>query len=275
MKYYDSENNRLLYFSDFKVKAEFWDNHWLINKPNHYKFKFNPKLLINKITQRFLAPKDGPILEGGCGLGDKVYLLKRKNYNVVGIDTAKLTIEKIKKEYPEINIKFGDVRDIPFPNNYFIGYWSLGVIEHFFNGYNEIAKEMYRVLKQNGYLFLTFPYMSPFRKFKARSHLFKLFNNKYYKLEKNPETFYQYVLNLNDVIYNFKNLGFKLIYKSPEDGIKGFKDEIFFLKFFIKTFLQLLYNTNKPTFIRKIKRIIDIILARFSAHMMLLVLQKT
>lgn len=277
MKYYDTENKRLVYFLAKKVEENFWDNHWskIVLKHSKIEFNFNPKSLINKITQIFLAPKDGIILEGGCGLGNKVYSLKKMNYNIVGIDTAKITINKIKEVYPDINIKFGDVQDVPFPNNYFIGYWSLGVIEHFFKGYFEITKEMYRVLKPKGYVFLTFPYMSPFRKFKARFQLYKLFNNMYYKLEKNTKTFYQYALNIDNVVYNFKNIGFKLVYKSPEDGIKGFKDEIFFLKFFIKKFLELLYITNYPAFIRKIKRIIDKILAKFSAHMMLLVLQKT
>ena len=43
-------------------------------------------------------------------------------------------------------------------------YWSLGVIEHFFNGYKEIAEEANRILKNKGFIFLTFPSMNILRK---------------------------------------------------------------------------------------------------------------
>jgi len=64
------------------------------------------------------------------------------------------------------------------------------VIEHFWEGYNEILKEAKRVLKPKGYLFLTFPYMSPLRKFRANLGLYRIldFNNK----SKNDD-FYQFI----------------------------------------------------------------------------------
>ena len=276
MKYYEAEHKRLVYIYIHRVKKDYWDNIWLKNKKDFRTrvLQFSPKSLECKITRKFLHPKDGILLEGGCGLGTKVYSLKRMNYNVIGIDNAIDTIEKIKNELPEINVEIGDVRKIPFNDNYFIGYWSLGVIEHFFEGYNDVVTEMYRVIKPKGYLFLTFPYMSPFRRFKAYAHLFKVINKGVYDSGKISDYFYQYVLNENEVIRSIEKFGFNLIYRQPHGGIYGFKNEVFFLKFLIKTFLQLLYRTNKPEFIRKIKRFIDITLTKYSAHMLLLVFQK-
>ena len=40
-------------------------------------------------------------------------------------------------------------------------------IEHFIDGYDAILSEMYRVIKEGGYLFLTVPSMSIIRKVKA------------------------------------------------------------------------------------------------------------
>jgi len=36
---------------------------------------------------------------------------------------------------------------LKFPNNFFDGYWTLGVIEHFWEGYNQIIEEAKRVIK--------------------------------------------------------------------------------------------------------------------------------
>ena len=277
MKFYDVENKSLIYINKKRIDKDFWDIFWLKNRNNlrSHVLKFNPKSLVCRITRKFLHPKEGIILEGGCGLGFNVYSLKKMNYNTIGIDNAHNTIEKIKKLIPEINVEYGDVQNIPFHDNYFIGYWSLGVIEHFLKGYNEVAKEMYRVIKPKGFLFLSFPYMSPFRKFKAYAHIFKYLTKNYYQSHKISENFYQYALSEHEVIRNFEKLGFCLKYREPHGGIYGFKNEVFFLKFFLIKFFLLLYQTNKPEFLRKIKRFIDKILTKFSAHLILLVFQKT
>lgn len=276
MEFFDEEHKILLHFKKNNITNNFWDIHWSKNRADLRKIvlNFTPKSLVCIITQKFLCPEEGPILEGGCGIGDKVYSLKKLNYDVIGIDNAIKTIENVKKEIPEINVKIGDIRNLPFPDNHFAGYWSLGVIEHFYGGYIEILSEMKRVLKPKGFLFITFPYMSPFRKFKAKIHLYKIFNNAFYNLKKKPKKFYQYILDEEEVINDFKRLGFTPKYEKVLDGIKGFKDEIFFFKFYFKRFLQLLYNTNKPGFLKAFKGILDRILTKFSAHIVLLVFQK-
>ena len=275
MKYFDNKRNILLFFIPHLKKDywdEIWDKYW--HKLSKDIYKFDSNSIICQITQRFLHPNEGPILEGGCGLGKFVYSLKCINYDVIGIDNAKLTIEKLKKFKPSLNIKLGDVREIPFPDNYFAGYWSLGVIEHFFEGYSQILSEMRRVLKPNGYLFITFPYMSPLRKFKSRVHLYKYFNLEIYERDKAPRSFYQYVLNEKLLIDELQDLGFELRYIKPRGGIKGFKDEIFFLKFFIRRFLQLLYNNQNSKFLNLFKVILEKILNKFTGNSILLVFQK-
>ncbi|MFX1504005.1 MAG: hypothetical protein ACFFDH_23790, partial [Promethearchaeota archaeon] len=69
--------------------------------------------------------------------------------------------------------------------------------------------------------------------------------------------------------------GFNLKYIEPYDGIKGLKEEIFFLKFFLKRFLQLLVDAENPKFIHLIKGLINKSLAKFFGHIILLVFQKT
>ena len=67
---------------------------------------------------------------------------------------------------PNLNIKFSDVKHLFLEDNSVAGYWSLGVIEHFWDGYSEISNEMLRVIKPEGFLFITHPYISSLRRLK-------------------------------------------------------------------------------------------------------------
>ena len=92
VRYYDRKNNRLVYIKK-KASPDFWDDHW--NNENFKKIvelnKSNP--LILNITRMFL--KDGRILEGGCGIGSKVYCLHHNGYTAFGVDFAENTVKKI------------------------------------------------------------------------------------------------------------------------------------------------------------------------------------
>ena len=42
-----------------------------------------------------------------------------------------MAVELIKKRYPKLNVKAGDVRNLSVKDGYYSGYISLGVVEHF------------------------------------------------------------------------------------------------------------------------------------------------
>ncbi len=116
----------------------------------------------------------------------------------------------------------GDVRNLPMKDESLDGYWSLGVIKHFYDGYDAILREIHRTIRKDGYLFLTFPHMSKLRQIKARKGLYEIWQG-------NGDLvadFYQFALNEHQVIEEFEGYGFKLIRKQDFDGVKGFKDEI-------------------------------------------------
>ena len=94
------------------------------------------------------------MLQGGCGLGDKVHSLDKVGFEAYGIDFAPNVVSMINENWPHLDVRQGDVRKLPFEDDFFDGYWSFGVIEHFFIGFDEILEEMARVIKPGGYLFL-------------------------------------------------------------------------------------------------------------------------
>ncbi len=263
MRYYDQEHRRLVYIEQ-AATPEFWDHQWEDEKLKKSILAGAKERFVYSNTKHYLQP-GAKILEGGCGKGQFVYSLHARNYDAHGVDFAPKVVEKAKAAVPELKLSVGDVRQLDFPNDTFDGYWSLGVIEHFFDGYDQIAAEMHRVLKPGGFLFLTFPYMSPLRRLKAAFGVYPRF-------EKNTfprDQFYQFALPADSVIKKFTNLGFELTNKKPYEGFKGFKDESGPLK----PILQAVYN-NKSFFAQGIAFILSTLLAPVSGHTILLVLRK-
>ena len=263
-KYYDNTHSRIVMIEQAADNA-FWDKHWKTDDQSFVKILKNTKHRhILGITKKYLFP-GAKILEGGCGWGTIVNALHHHGYDVYGIDYAEDTVKKINDHAPELKVQVGDIRRLPFPECFFDGYWSLGVIEHFYDGYDEIASEMMRVLKPNGYLFLTVPTMSLLRKIKARFGLYPQLKNK----NESVSNFFQFVFDPKEVIANFESFGLKLVKTEHCDGVKGLKDEVAIFK----RCLQYVYDSQKFP-VKVLRRILDMILKCFSNHMCLFIMKK-
>ena len=118
----------------------------------------------------------------------------------------------------------GDVRSLPFADNSFDGYWSLGVIEHFPEGYDKIASEMLRVLKPGAFLFLTFPSFNGLRKARAASGKYLEYTGKL----KNNSNFYQFAFDPKIIIKNFSSIGFSFIEHRGLASLGGLAEESVF-----------------------------------------------
>lgn len=118
---------------------------------------------LRPIFEKFL-PKTGRILESGCGLGKWIIRLSEAGYDITGVDTNRYALEKLKKYYPDAKVSIADVRQLPFADESFDTYLSLGVIEHFESGPSAALREAYRVLKKGGVAFIEVPYDSPLRR---------------------------------------------------------------------------------------------------------------
>lgn len=222
MKYFDKKNNRLVYVSK-KANADFWDVQWS-KLSETAKYGSNvPKINTCVIKTKKYLRRGARVLEGGCGLAQSSWYLSLEGYETVALDYAKETIDFLKKNANQVNPVYGDVRKTDFHDSYFDGYWSFGVIEHFWNGYDEILIEARRILKPDGYFFVTFPQMSYFRKFKAKL-------GRYKKIETDRKDeiagFYQFALDQKTVIRALKKFGFEKVESFSIGGTKGIKDEI-------------------------------------------------
>ena len=142
--YVNNSSNRLVYAKEPAGK-EYWDRHWSEKIRSIYRSPPRNSFFTG-ITKKYL-PLESTILEGGCGMGDKVLALSNAGFNAIGIDFAESTIKEIKNLDSSLDVRVGDVRNLPISDGEIDGYWSLGVIEHFYDGYGEIIDEMYTLLK--------------------------------------------------------------------------------------------------------------------------------
>lgn len=263
-RYLDSGGDQLIYIMDHS-NGTFWDDQWQQHGIN--KILSAPPLnnFVVKLTQKHL-PLGSKILEAGCGMGDKVYRLAAVGFDAVGVDFAPNTIDLIKKNWPHLNVHNADVRKLPFDDNSFDGYWSLGVIEHFYSGYEDVLAEMSRVVKTDGYLFLTFPYMNWIRKYKAKRKIYPCMNESHVDLSK----FYQFALNEKKVVDTLTAKGFELVYSTNLGGFKNIKDEV---KCLNTVFTKL--QSSKSLIARVLRKGIDEITSPFVGHVYVGVFKKS
>jgi len=263
IRIFNKKENRLEYYR-VTPSSDFWAEHWgTITYEQLDAHKNDPFIL--QTTRNYLS--SGNILEAGCGAGGPLYALHSNYYNAVGIDFAQKTINSIKKIVPEMKILIGDVQQLPFKDSVFDGIWSLGVIEHFKDGYILQIEELIWCLKDGGYVFLSFPYLSPLRRIKGWLSLYQNED----VIQKLDIPFYQYALPSHSVIGYLESLGLTLIEKQPYDGIKCVKDEV---PIFKKTF-QKIYDYNGPNkYMHFMKRYLDRLFVLFGSHMILLIFKK-
>jgi SAM-dependent methyltransferase len=213
-----------------------WDRDWeaKYKKPPSYP-QIRPKLV--ERMERYLD-RNMLILEGGCGDCHYVRYFSIKGYNIIGVDYAEKTIQKVKQALPELDIRYGDITHLDFPDGYFDAYYSGGVIEHFEKGPWQGIAEAHRVLKTGGYLFMSVPFMNVSRQFST------LLRKAYYKVDLDGRDtfieehvndfcvrpppdgyhFFEYVFELFEIRQHLTDHGFSIIEEMPYSSECGLID---------------------------------------------------
>jgi 2-polyprenyl-3-methyl-5-hydroxy-6-metoxy-1,4-benzoquinol methylase len=262
-KLYEPAANRLLYL-DREADETFWDDKWeksagatFANPPRHG--------ATMRITRRYL-PDGSRVLEGGCGLGDIVHALDRAGFRATGVDFAPKVVDAINRHWPHLNVLEGDVRALPCEDGAYDGYWSIGVIEHFPEGYDAIASEMQRVLRPGGILFLSFPSFNAFRQKRAAAGKYELLQS-----SANPvPDFYQFALDPSDVRQKFENLGFELVSFRGLSSLLGLAEDSA-----IAAAVQSVLNRCPDRAGSAVSLVLDSLIGKYAGHSCLLILRRT
>lgn len=222
------ENGRLVYYR-CKADSEFWDDHWtqhlMFQDPKSEKLE---KLGFLKDVFFHHLPKGKPIVEAGCGPGQIVFALRKRGYDVEGIEWGKQTVEATNRMFPGLPVKQGNVCVLDAPDGYYGGYISLGVIEHRQEGPEPFLVEAYRVLENGGIAIFTVPWFNPIRRIKGWLGCFNAESI-------DRSTFYQYAYTASEIKKFLRQAGFIVVAAHSSKNTKmGFDDEIPWIKSFYR-----------------------------------------
>lgn len=211
--------------------------------------------LIERISR--VMPKEGKILEAGCGSGWVVNALMNLGHDVEGIDSSQELVSIVKSKYPELPIRLGDVLSLDAPDSCYQGYISLGVIEHRQAGCEPFLKEAYRVLRPGGIIYVSVPYFNLLRRLKYS-------NSNSPHLKSDHSAFYQYGFTKNYFRDVLETAGFRLLRFEPIGASRGLRED-----------LNLLYRllNHRPT--KKVFQWLETLNIHFGTHMLAAVAVKS
>lgn len=264
-QFYDRARRRVVYVEQ-EADAAFWDARWAASLSRESIVGGGQDSLIVPTTNRYLAPP-AKILEAGCGTGRYCAALDAAGFRALGLDYAQETLRAVKKLVPELSLVAGDAWRLPLPDGGFDGLWSLGVIEHFWDGYDGLIAEMARVLRPGGYLFLSHPQISPLRRLKAALGRYPAFRG-----EAAPDGFYQFLLPPEETIAAVRHHGFELVARRSVFGDYGLGEDIAALRPLVRALGG--YRGRNPL-VRVCRGLFNRVCLTFSGHSVLLVFQRT
>lgn len=221
LKQYDPKTGQL-HFLLAEATPAFWDEQW--QAQSMAQAVATKSTMAGRMVSHFLRPADGPILEAGCGPGHQLAALAYRGYQTVGLDLAAKTLAALHGQRPTWSLALAEVNQLPFPAGSFAAALLLGVIEHFPAGYTHTLQEMRRVIRPGGYLFLTAPFLSPLRRFKANRHFYPIVSH-------SDPRFYQYALPLPPLLGHLQQAGFQLRRQLAYNPVQGLWEEVAWLQF--------------------------------------------
>lgn len=206
-----------LVYRSASADERFWDERWAASVERSFRTAAPKRTWLADVVRHHLrAP--ARVLEGGSGLAEHARALANDGYEMTALDFAPDTIEILRRKAPFLHPTLGDVRSLPFDQSTFDGYLSPGVIEHFYDGWNEIAAEAFRVLRSRGLFFVTFPAMSPLRRVLLHGHQYPEWDEAW------RSEFYQFALEIADVELVLKSKGFQVESRRYAMALSGLED---------------------------------------------------
>lgn len=161
------ENGRMVYYHR-SADQNFWEDVWFKEMTTEY---YKPYLAgklayFDRIFKRHL-PKDGIILEAGCGTSQLVTALQARHYDCFGLDYAFKALQQARQFVDGLRLMCGDITALGITSHAFDAIISIGVVEHRRSGPDVFLQEMRRILKPGGMLLISVPYFNDLRRWRA------------------------------------------------------------------------------------------------------------
>lgn len=153
--------------ADIKTTQKRWDKNyldWIKGDLAEYLKDYRENYLKDTLDPiKNLLSKKGIFCEIGCGPGINGAEMAKRGFQIVGIDLSLEGLKLAQNLYNQEKVKgllvCGDILKMPFKGSSFDLIYGGGVLEHF-KDTSLAVKQLHRVLKENGHVFLTIPFVS-------------------------------------------------------------------------------------------------------------------
>ena len=140
------------------VESKAWD--WKIVKNKQEQTWLEPSIESYYLIDRWQKQRKKDFLDLGCGLGRHTIQFAKAGFNTAGFDLSeesiRRTAEYAKAEKLDIDLKVGDMLELPYSNASFDCILCRNVISHTDTaGMRQIVEELKRVLRPEGECYLT------------------------------------------------------------------------------------------------------------------------
>src|SRR3989344_2252340 len=232
------------YIPDYKGKSLLKEIYLRI-----FGYPYPPRRNEASIIFKFLNPKKNEkILDIGCGDGVWYNELRKRSFNVTGIDISEHDLDILNRRAKEMNLESdilkADAQKMPFKNESFDKAYSICTFEHIRDD-EKVFKEAYRVLKPNGTLIISIPLDTTplFTKIilKLPKSIKKLLFNEMVINAKNKE---EYLTNFNSKYSHYRNYTLRDIREKLKNTNFNLEKISYNCRFF-GSFIWSLYHTLK------------------------------
>ena len=139
--------------------SAYWESEWGVIDPADYATQARRHCEGSPICKLVLSTVEPQrlFIDGGCGHGYWVKYLHDRGQRAAGADFAENTLQQLRRIDPGLDLRFGDVRSLPFRDGEVHVYYSGGVVEHFEDGPLPALREARRVLAPDGWFLCSVP----------------------------------------------------------------------------------------------------------------------
>jgi len=130
--------------------------HWWVEGAEDVTSECDRKLIRDILLERL--PKNGRIVDAGCGTAKWVRYLRQRGYRIAGLDISYRACRIARDNDPDVDLAVGDARCAPFGDASVDAVLSLGVVEHDESGPLDGLRELHRILVPGGLLVLEVPF---------------------------------------------------------------------------------------------------------------------
>lgn len=195
----------------------YWDAHWKQHPPESMA-GMGVYVGFREAIERYM-PRDGLIIEAGCGNGNTARTIRAAGFDIEGIDFAPQVIDANRAIDPGGRYRVGDVRALEYASGSLAGYISLGVVEHFDDATRrQILQEAARCLRPGGVAMVTVPHYNA-----LRSVRYGLLSR---GAPPKDVPFYQYFLRAGELVSELRAVGLRVDLVDAYDAYKGLKDTL-------------------------------------------------